>query len=89
MSDATGPKIKKQPKGVALIIGPWNYPWQCNLCPLVGAIAAGCPAIVKVCLPHSTLTGRADVGSPPSSRRPLPLCLPSCCPVTLIPRRTQ
>lgn len=43
-----GPKIKKQPKGVALIIGPWNYPWQCNLSPLVGAIAAGCPAIVKV-----------------------------------------
>lgn len=47
-ADDTGPKIKKQPKGVALIIGPWNYPWQCNLIPLVCAIAAGCPAIVKV-----------------------------------------
>lgn len=41
------PRVKKQPKGPALIVGPWNYPWQLNLGPLLGAIAAGCPAVVK------------------------------------------
>lgn len=33
--------------GVALIIAPWNYPFQLALCPLVGAIAAGNCAVVK------------------------------------------
>ncbi|WVO13587.1 hypothetical protein L204_101208 [Cryptococcus depauperatus] len=42
------PRIKKQPKGVALIISTWNYPWQLSLVPLVGAISAGCPAILKL-----------------------------------------
>lgn len=41
------PRVKKQPKGPALIVGPWNYPWQLNLGPLLGAIAAGCPAVIK------------------------------------------
>ncbi|KAJ6463368.1 Aldehyde/histidinol dehydrogenase [Mycena sanguinolenta] len=35
------------PKGVVLIIGPWNYPFVCTILPLIGAIAAGCPCIVK------------------------------------------
>lgn len=35
------------PKGVVLIIGPWNYPFQLIMVPLIGAIAAGCCAIVK------------------------------------------
>jgi aldehyde dehydrogenase (NAD+) len=39
--------IYKEPLGVALIIGPWNYPMQLLLTPLVGAIAAGCCAVVK------------------------------------------
>ncbi|WWC92528.1 uncharacterized protein L201_007487 [Kwoniella dendrophila CBS 6074] len=42
------PRVKKQPKGVALIISTWNYPWQLTLIPLVGAISAGCPAVLKV-----------------------------------------
>ncbi|WWD20892.1 hypothetical protein CI109_105370 [Kwoniella shandongensis] len=41
------PRVKKQPKGVALIISTWNYPWQLALNPLIGAIAAGCPAVIK------------------------------------------
>ncbi|KAK1923282.1 Aldehyde/histidinol dehydrogenase [Papiliotrema laurentii] len=41
------PRIHKQPKGVALIISPWNYPWQLTFIPLVNAIAAGCPALIK------------------------------------------
>jgi len=39
--------IHPQPYGVALIIGPWNYPLQLLLSPLVGAIAAGNCAILK------------------------------------------
>jgi len=41
------PKILKVPKGVALIIAPWNYPVILCLQPLIGAIAAGCPAVIK------------------------------------------
>ncbi|WP_109529368.1 MULTISPECIES: aldehyde dehydrogenase family protein [Nocardia] len=36
-----------EPLGVALVIGPWNYPVFLTLAPLVGAIAAGNCAIVK------------------------------------------
>lgn len=38
---------RKEPLGVALIIGTWNYPLYVALNPLVGAIAAGCCAMVK------------------------------------------
>ena len=33
--------ICKDPYGVVLIIGPWNYPIYLLLVPLIGAIAAG------------------------------------------------
>ena len=36
-----------EPYGVALIMAPWNYPFQLTLSPLIGAIAAGNCAIVK------------------------------------------
>ena len=39
--------IITEPLGVALIIAPWNYPVQLLLNPLVGAIAAGCTAVLK------------------------------------------
>jgi aldehyde dehydrogenase (NAD+) len=39
--------IYREPLGVVLIIGPWNYPVQLVLVPLVGAIAAGNCAVVK------------------------------------------
>jgi len=35
------------PKGIVLIIGPWNYPFQLVMSPLAGAIAAGNCAVVK------------------------------------------
>lgn len=41
------PKVHKEPLGVALIIGAWNYPLFVTFGPLIGAIAAGCPAILK------------------------------------------
>jgi aldehyde dehydrogenase (NAD+) len=40
-------KIYPEPKGVVLIIAPWNYPFQLMISPLVGAIAAGNCAILK------------------------------------------
>jgi aldehyde dehydrogenase (NAD+) len=40
-------KIHPEPLGVVLIIGPWNYPFQLMISPLVGAIAAGNCAILK------------------------------------------
>jgi aldehyde dehydrogenase (NAD+) len=39
--------IYREPLGVVLIIGPWNYPLQLLLLPLVGAIAAGNCAVLK------------------------------------------
>ncbi|XP_075785125.1 aldehyde dehydrogenase family 3 member B1 isoform X2 [Pelodiscus sinensis] len=39
--------IRKDPYGVVLIIGPWNYPLHLILVPLVGAIAAGNCVIIK------------------------------------------
>jgi len=39
--------MQPEPLGVALIIGPWNYPFQLMISPLVGAIAAGNCAILK------------------------------------------
>lgn len=40
-------KVIKQPLGNALIIAPWNYPVQLLLNPLVGALSAGCTAMLK------------------------------------------
>ena len=40
-------EVITEPLGVALIIAPWNYPVQLMLNPLVGAIAAGCTAVLK------------------------------------------
>jgi len=40
-------KIYYEPKGVCLIIAPWNYPFQLLMSPLVSAIAAGNTAILK------------------------------------------
>ncbi len=40
-------EVRYEPKGVALIVGPWNYPFQLAMAPLVASIAAGCCAVVK------------------------------------------
>jgi aldehyde dehydrogenase (NAD+) len=39
--------VQAEPFGVALILGPWNYPVQLMLVPLVSAIAAGNCAVLK------------------------------------------
>ena len=40
-------KILSEPLGVALIVSPWNYPFQLLINTLVGAISAGCCSILK------------------------------------------
>ncbi|RZK43966.1 MAG: aldehyde dehydrogenase family protein [Pedobacter sp.] len=40
-------RIYYEPKGVCLIIAPWNYPFQLVMSPLISAIAAGNCVIVK------------------------------------------
>jgi aldehyde dehydrogenase (NAD+) len=39
--------VEPVPKGVVLIIAPWNYPFQLSLVPLISAIAAGNCVIIK------------------------------------------
>jgi len=39
--------IRREPKGVAGIISPWNYPVQLAITPLVAALSAGCRAMIK------------------------------------------
>lgn len=43
----TRSEIRYEPKGVCLIISPWNYPIMLTLCPLVSAIAAGNCVVLK------------------------------------------
>jgi aldehyde dehydrogenase (NAD+) len=39
--------VQWEPKGTALIIAPWNYPFNLQLVPLVSCLAAGCTAVLK------------------------------------------
>jgi aldehyde dehydrogenase (NAD+) len=43
----TSAEIRYEPKGVCLIISPWNYPVNLTFGPLVSALAAGNTAILK------------------------------------------
>ncbi|KAF8460939.1 Aldehyde/histidinol dehydrogenase [Kalaharituber pfeilii] len=47
--------VRKEPFGVVLVVGPWNYPWSTNLIPVFGAIAGGNTVVVKPSevAPHS------------------------------------
>ncbi|HEV7242880.1 MAG TPA: aldehyde dehydrogenase family protein [Thermoanaerobaculia bacterium] len=56
--------IVSQPKGVVLIISPWNFPFNLTLVPLVSAIAAGNCAMVKPSelAPHSAACMKRIVG---------------------------
>jgi aldehyde dehydrogenase (NAD+) len=40
-------KVHPEPLGCVLILGPWNYPFQLCLQPLVSALAAGNTAVLK------------------------------------------
>jgi aldehyde dehydrogenase (NAD+) len=43
----TRSQVVFEPKGASLILAPWNFPVTLTLGPLIGAIAAGCPCIIK------------------------------------------
>ncbi len=60
--------VHSQPYGLVLIIGPWNYPVQLLLSPLVAALAAGnC-----VCLKPSELAPRTSAALAALMRHALP-----------------
>jgi aldehyde dehydrogenase (NAD+) len=40
-------QVIREPLGVALVVGPWNYPLHLALAPLVGILAAGNVGVVK------------------------------------------
>jgi aldehyde dehydrogenase (NAD+) len=40
-------RIRKEPLGVGLIIGAWNFPFMLLLQPMIGAISAGCCVMLK------------------------------------------
>jgi aldehyde dehydrogenase (NAD+) len=46
--ESMSPCIKPSPKGVVLIISPFNYPINLSFTPLIGAIAAGCTVVIKL-----------------------------------------
>jgi len=39
--------VRQEAKGVVLIIGPWNFPFELVFHPMAAAIAAGCPVVIK------------------------------------------
>jgi aldehyde dehydrogenase (NAD+) len=43
----TRSEVRHEPKGVVLVISPWNYPFQLCLAPLVAAVAAGNCVLLK------------------------------------------
>jgi acyl-CoA reductase-like NAD-dependent aldehyde dehydrogenase len=49
-------RIEREPRGVVLIIAPWNFPVQLTLGPWIGALAAGNCAVLKPSelAPHSS-----------------------------------
>jgi coniferyl-aldehyde dehydrogenase len=50
-------RVYRQPKGVVLIIAPWNYPMQLAVGPLTAALAAGNRVVIK---PSEATPGTAD-----------------------------
>ena len=49
-------RVYREPYGVALILSPWNYPFQLAMTPLAGALAAGNCAVLKLSddAPHTS-----------------------------------
>lgn len=43
----TSSEVRYEPKGVVLILSPWNYPFQLAMAPVVAAIAAGNCIVLK------------------------------------------
>ena len=52
----TASEIRYEPKGVCLILSPWNFPFNLSFAPLISAVAAGNCVILKPSefTPHSS-----------------------------------
>jgi aldehyde dehydrogenase (NAD+) len=46
-SRARRSSVRREPRGLALVIGTWNFPLPLHIKPIITAIAAGCPAFLK------------------------------------------
>ncbi|HLP21527.1 MAG TPA: aldehyde dehydrogenase family protein [Chitinophagales bacterium] len=57
-------KIVSEPKGMALLLTPWNYPFQMPAQHLVAAVAAGCSVIIKPSefTPHTSAVVKEFIG---------------------------
>ncbi len=54
--------IHREPYGICLVIGAWNYPYQLTLAPAIAAIAAGNTVIIKASeLPTHAAKALADL----------------------------
>lgn len=51
-------RIIPEPRGVVLIMSPWNYPINLSIIPLIAAIAAGNSVVLSLS-PHAQASGRA------------------------------
>ncbi|KAL1310556.1 hypothetical protein AAFC00_000835 [Neodothiora populina] len=65
MMAAMRPKIRKDPLGAVLVVGTYNFPIQLSLGPLVGAMSAGCTAVLKPSenAPHSAAVMQSIIES--------------------------
>lgn len=43
----TSAKVEPTSKGAALVIAPWNFPFNLTIGPLISALAAGCSVVLK------------------------------------------
>lgn len=61
----TRSEIRYEPKGVCLIIAPWNYPFNLCIGPLISCIAAGNTAIIKPSemTPHTSALIKKMIGA--------------------------
>lgn len=55
--------ITYEPKGVVLIMSPWNFPFNLTFCPLISAVAAGNTVVLKPSehTPHSSAVMKAII----------------------------
>ncbi|MCB0543301.1 MAG: aldehyde dehydrogenase family protein [Saprospiraceae bacterium] len=60
----TASRIHYEPKGVCLVLSPWNFPFNLSLSPVVSAVAAGNCVILKPSehAPHSAALMRKIIG---------------------------
>ena len=50
--------VRREPRGPVLVIGTWNFPLPLHLKPVITAIAAGCPTLLK-CNDQCVATSKA------------------------------